>query len=123
MLFNKNNMTLLEPKHFIGGKLKHKDFNAKHGMVIIAAEWCGYCQQAKEPWIQFRKIAKKQFGVAAVDAVKYPALVKKLNITGYPTIIVIDKKGNYETYTGSRDIFSLTDKLCSLDSSNSICKK
>lgn len=121
-LFNNKNMTMMEPKHFTKSRVNHDKFKGKNGMIIIAADWCGYCQQVKEPWIQFKKIAMNKFAVGAVDAVKYPEITKKLGISGFPTILIVDEKGKFEVYTGDRDIYSFTNQLCLMETKHPICK-
>lgn len=122
-MFTDKNMLKLNPKHFKNNRIIHPDFKNKQGMIIIVADWCGYCKMAKEPWIQFRKIAKNHFIIASLNAVKYPKTAKKLGVQGYPTILSINNQGKYVQYTGQRDIFTLTSELCNKVSNHPICKK
>jgi len=115
-------MLLLNPNDFNGNKIIHPDFKGKYGMFIVVADWCHFCRMMKEPWIQFRKIAGDDFIIASVDSVKYPKLSQKLNVTGFPTIFSVNSKGKYSKYTGSRDIFELTNVLCDTITSHPLCK-
>jgi len=54
------------------------------GIVMVGAEWCGYCNQEKE-----------EFGdsfqyVTFIDAVYEPELASSYGVAGYPTWVLAD---------------------------------
>ena len=53
--------------------------------LIFYAPWCGYCKAGME---EFKKAQESSNGnIILVNGDSNPNLVKKYNITGYPTII------------------------------------
>ena len=117
-MFNKKEMKMLTPNDFDGRTIK----GVKDGMLMVGAEWCGYCQMVKPTWAQFRRFAGKDFPVMAVDAVVYPGLVKKLGVKGYPTIFKV-QGGRLKPYTGGRTLFDFVSEMCDLDKSHKRCKE
>lgn len=63
-----------------------------YGFIMFYMPSCGYCHQAS-PIIQ--KLADKLSGstldVLAMDGTKYPSVMQKLGVHGYPTIVAIEK--------------------------------
>jgi thiol-disulfide isomerase/thioredoxin len=118
VLFKKKDMKLLTPNDFQGKRLK----NVQDGMVLIGAEWCGFCQMVKPVWEQFRRFAGKEFPVMAIDAVAFPGLVKKLGVKGYPTIYEVHG-GKLKPYTGGRSLFDFVSTMCDLDKNLKRCKE
>lgn len=118
VLFNKREMKMLKPDDFTGNTLK----NVKDGMVMIGADWCGYCKMLKPTWAQFKRFAGKEFPVMAVDAVAYPELAKKLGVKGYPTIFKINN-GKLRPYTGGRTLFDLVSVMCDMNTNLQRCKE
>lgn len=118
VLFNKKDMKMLTPQDFKGKTIP----GIKDGMLLIGSEYCGYCQMVKPVWEQFRRFAGKDFPVVAVDAVQYPALVKKLGVQGYPTIFKI-QGGKLKSYTGGRTLFDFVSEMCDLDKTLKRCKE
>ena len=116
VLFPKRDMKLLTPSDFKGKTI----IGVETGMVMVGAEWCGYCRMLKPTWKQFKKFAGKEFLVMAVDAVKYPDLVKKLGVKGYPTIFSV-KNGKMIQYTDGRTLFDLVSNMCELNSKHKKC--
>ena len=120
MLFNKTEMLLLGPKDFQNNKVIHKAFKGKMGMIMIGAEWCGFCKMLKPEWARFKKFAGDRFIVAAVDAVKHKSIAKKLDIHGFPTIFKVSN-GKLSPYTDDRSLFGLVTQMCKMDKRHPKC--
>ena len=124
-LFAKKNMTLIEAKDVKNGKIVGP-LVGKIGMVVVAADWCGFCVRFSPDWIQFKKLVgdDSTFVICAVDAVKNPEIASVLNVQGYPTILDIMEDGSVKQYKGERDIVSLIGHMCKRTSrNNGICIK
>lgn len=81
--------------------------NSPISVVICKAEWCGHCKQAAP---EFNKLAAaspislskgRSATVTVLDADQDKEEVKKYNVRGYPTILIIDG-ANTKEYPGER---------------------
>jgi len=70
-------------------------------VLIIYAPWCGHCKTSMP---EFLKAKRNNKNIKLINSEEYPDLVKKYNVTGYPTI----KKASGEKYTGQRDSVSIS---------------
>lgn len=111
MLFTDKEMLMLKPNNFDGKKVDHIRLRGKNGIIMVGADWCEHCTALKPVWKELRKIAKEHFTVAAVDAVKYPKLTKKLGVSGFPTLFIVDD-GKLKPYTEERTLFNLVKTMC-----------
>ena len=115
MLFKEKEMLMLKPHHFRSGNLvSHMAFKDKNGMIMVGVDWCGYCKALKPTWKEYRRIANDFFTVAAVDAVEYPKLAKKLKVDSFPTLFLVEN-GKLKPYTEEdRSLFNLVQIMCDL---------
>ena len=108
VLYNKNNTSNegfaenLEP---IGNEVK---------LVLFHATWCGHCQKFKPEWAKAENALKKMgnnvngksIRMVKVDADEQPDLVKKYNVSGFPTVKVMTQ-GKIMDYEGDRSMSGL----------------
>lgn len=87
-------------------KLKKDFYNDINGIIIVYAPWCSHCVLSKEMWENLSNLFKYKFNFYAVNTYNFDGknqdLVKPLNITIYPTYILIDKNGELKKYEGSK---------------------
>jgi len=64
-------------------------------MVEVTAEWCEACKLLKKEALSRTEVvsAARQFVVLTVDGDKQADLKKRLDVSGYPTIIFFDSNG------------------------------
>ncbi len=64
-------------------------------MVIVTAVWCGGCRQLKEQVLSRPDVraSAKRFVCLEVDGDNQADLKKRLNVSGYPTIVFFDSSG------------------------------
>jgi thiol-disulfide isomerase/thioredoxin len=93
--------------------LKLKNKTGKKGMLLIYADWCGYCTRFKPDYKKLDSILKEKgilFPLFAIEDSSIEAskqLGPALNFTGYPTLKVVMENGELVNYTGNRDLESL----------------
>ena len=96
--------------------LKKAAAENKHVVIDFSgSDWCGWCKRLdKEVFAtdEFRKGAAEKYVLLMVDspsdkslltpeaAKKNPELVKKFNVHGFPTVVVLDSKGEEVMRTG-----------------------
>ena len=78
--------------------LMHKS-NAEKIIIDFETEWCGWCKKLDQITFKDRSVinyANDHFISIKIDAEKGEGkdLTKKYNVTGYPTILFVDDKGN-----------------------------
>ena len=98
--------------------LKQAAAEKKHVLVDFSgSDWCGWCKRLDKEVFDtdvFRKGAAKSFVLLMVDSPRdkellsekakkqNPELVKKFKIRGFPTVLVLDAKGEVVHQTGYR---------------------
>jgi len=61
-------------------------------MVDVGATWCTFCKQLDEEVLSRAEVAEaaRDFVAVRVDGDKRPDLVKRLEVSGYPTVLLLD---------------------------------
>ena len=79
--------------------------NGKKGLVVIYAEWCGYCQMLAPEWKKFAKESKYMVKAINADNGSNKKIVNKIGVQGFPTIKYVNSEGKIgETFSGERNI-------------------
>jgi len=78
----------------------------KMDIMLFKAEWCGHCKMFKSTWDKLKENFNKKFNFITYDSVKDAAMIKQMDISGYPTIMFKDNVLT-KSYDGPRDYESL----------------
>ena len=84
-------------------------------IALFHAKWCGHCKRLMPDWLKFEKDYHNQNGISIInlEADEHKELMKKHNITGFPTIKYCPN-GIHDTaetipYEGSRNLPGLVE--------------
>lgn len=98
----------------VGQRLKLKNQKIP-SMLLIHAEWCGFCKQFLPTYKQMAaKLKNKGYTLHAIeDTYINKDLGQALNFKGYPTIKYLDANGYIvETHSGERSEKAILNKIC-----------
>lgn len=72
-------------------------------LLLLHMNGCGHCKNMMPAWKSFESNNKTGIKVSTVEQSENPALVKKHNVQGFPTILLLDSAGNkIKDYDGPR---------------------
>ncbi len=115
-LYSGSDVTELTKSDFIEAdsvsKFTVKGFEGKRGLVVFYAPWCGHC---KNMVTDFKSIAGKANAnkkyYAAVNCEQQKELAEKVGVKSFPTIKIVDEKGNMSDYNGGRSAEEMSKTL------------
>ena len=91
--------------------MKYREgFEGGKELLLLHMTGCPHCVKLIPEWQSF--ISKNNTGIKtrSVERSEDPALVKKYNVTGFPTILLVDSQGKkIKTYKGPRTADGLLD--------------
>ena len=113
-LGNDNKVMELSNKDFRDGKVIHKNFKNKFGLLKAYAPWCGFCKRLKEDLIFLGNgLHKNGFQVAALNCDIEKELSRSLGVQGYPSLYMINPDGSLtEATPNSRSIEDILKFIC-----------
>jgi thiol-disulfide isomerase/thioredoxin len=79
----------------------------KEGKKFILFHWnkCGHCKKMMPEWNKFENNYKGSVNIGKVEKDEDPGLIEKMNIKGYPTILMLDENNNkIADYSGDRTV-------------------
>jgi protein disulfide-isomerase-like protein len=82
-------------------------------MMFFYADWCGHCKTFKPEWEKFvKKVSKDELLKGRVILSKYNSdkekeVFNKYAIKSFPTVLLIDKDANIQTFNGERSVEGL----------------
>jgi thioredoxin-like negative regulator of GroEL len=88
-------------RHFV-----KEGFSGQKEFVLVHMNGCGHCEKLMPEWDDAASENKTDIKMRAVEMSEGdgPKLCKKHNITGFPTIILLDSKGKkLDDYNGERN--------------------
>tara|TARA_Y100000816_G_C26107240_1_gene588799 strand:+ start:3675 stop:4100 length:426 start_codon:yes stop_codon:yes gene_type:complete len=72
-------------------------------MTLFHWNKCGHCKKMMPEWNKFQSSYKGKLKIKKVEQGDNPSLIKKLNVSSYPTILLLDKDNNkVKEYDGGR---------------------
>lgn len=84
------------------------------GMVIVKAEWCGYCKRTMPELFKVSQLTGSMFPIFKIDSDVNKNLINKMGVQGFPTIFFIEKDGLISSkYSQDRECQKFLDEICS----------
>jgi len=114
-LFKKNSsVNELTPADFNGKQIKNPVLKNKKGLILFAADWCHFCKDFSPIYEKVSDSLGQSFPLFFFDCEKYGDFAsKKFNVSGFPTVMYIDRNGiPYKKYTGDRIESSIISDIC-----------
>lgn len=82
---------------------KHENFEGQKELLLLHMEGCPHCVELMPKWGAFAKENNTGIKTRVVERKEDPALVKKHGVRGFPTILLLDGRGEkLKTYGGPR---------------------
>jgi len=81
-------------------------------LVLFYADWCGYCLRFMPKFVILNTIYSSKYSVVMIDIedMAYKSLVDSANLTGFPTLSVIDPKYDFR-FTVNQGTYGDVSKL------------
>lgn len=76
-------------------------------LILAKATWCGHCRSFAPIWEQFKKKYSSVLDLREVDADKDKDVIQELEISGFPTILLLN--GHRVEFDGPRTMAGLED--------------
>lgn len=70
----------------------------KPAIVLVYADWCGYCKKFMPYFETFYKQYNTKYNFSMVNADTNKSLTNQLNVGGFPTVFIIDQKFNQKIH-------------------------
>ena len=89
-----------------GGSAEHFESKQKKRLVVVHAQWCGHCKELLKEGGVWEGVKKKLPGVTVeeIDEAADPETVKSLNVTSFPTVLVMEGSTSVAQFDGDRTI-------------------
>lgn len=91
----------------------YENFGNPSSCTYYYMEQCGHCKRFAPEWETFVKTYTGPVKLRKVEASEAGDDLEKYNISGFPTILIIDENGEYMDYDGPRTSEALTKFLSS----------
>lgn len=88
-----------------GLRIMKEGMENKEGKKFILFHWskCGHCKKMMPEWNKFESKYNGHINVGKVEKDDDPALIEKMGVKGYPTIMMLDENNNkIADYSGER---------------------
>jgi len=90
--------------------VKREGFEGRKELLLLHMEGCSHCAKLMPEWEKFVELNDTPITTRAVEQADDTALVKKYGVKGFPTILLLNEKGDkLDTYKGERTAKGLLD--------------
>ena len=96
----------IDPSEFVGANLGEKFAEGTADLIYIYSESCGWCDRFNPVWNDFSERYSGPLRVMKIEA-KQPE-AKSYNVTGYPTVIIMQNGVQKALFSDDRTVENLT---------------
>jgi len=82
-----------------------------NNVLLFYRDGCPFCEIFKPEWAKIEKVLGERAKKFNTADPKSASLAFQYKVTGVPSIILIDKNGNHEKYSGTRDADNIISKF------------
>ena len=89
-------------KNMFGGprRVTQEGFAEERRIIYFHMEQCGHCKKFNPEWDKFVKDSKMR--TQKISASSGDPMIKKMDISGYPTVIIVEGEKKIDTFSGER---------------------
>ena len=80
-------------------------FTEESKIVYFHMEQCGHCKKFNPEWEKF--VQGSDMKTQKISASSGDPLLKKMNISGYPTVMIVEGEKKIDTFSGERTVKGL----------------
>jgi thiol-disulfide isomerase/thioredoxin len=84
-----------------------ENFGNPASVVYFHMDTCGYCKKFNPIWDKFSAGYNGALKVKKIERKEAGEMLEKYNIQGFPTILLLDDKGNKKEFSGDRTVAGL----------------
>ena len=82
-------------------------------LLFVKADWCGHCQKAMPVLRQVGDMLGAAVPTLAIDSDANKAMVARLGVKSFPTIMYVDDGGQPHVFEGERTVHTIVGFVCS----------
>jgi thiol-disulfide isomerase/thioredoxin len=88
---------------FIMNKFFNEPFENPQKCIYFYMENCGHCKEMNPEWEKVKQNYNGNVKLVKIENKNAGLDLDKYNIKGFPTIILVDNKGNHKEFNGNRN--------------------
>ena len=86
-------------------RVAREGFTEERKIIYFHMEKCGHCKKFNPEWDKF--VQGSDMKTQKISASSGNPLIKKMNVSGYPTVMIIEGEKKVDTFTGDRTVKGL----------------
>ena len=89
-------------KNMFGGprRVKQEGFTEERKIIYFHMEQCGHCKKFNPEWEKF--VQGSNMKTQKINASSGNPMIKKMDVSGYPTVIIVEGDKKIDTFSGER---------------------
>ena len=89
-------------KNMFGGprRVTKEGFTEERKIIYFHMEQCGHCKKFNPEWEKF--VQGSNMKTQKISASSGDPMIKKMNVSGYPTVIIVEGDKKIDTFSGDR---------------------